>query len=332
MANIQLSVDLGSKFITICQKDVGLVLREPCIAIAQKTKDRYELREVGFRAESIISTALGGAKVVCPVQEGFIVDEEMFTLLLKAFLEKILPTTFIKPRVKAIVNITCAMTNSDRRAVEKCFVSAGVKEVILVESPLSMLAYTGSIGGMFVDMGAGKTEIASVTNRGIASGVAVNIAGNAFNNAIVDSLQKHYGIKIGDYTVEKMKKNALSFYLNDEGRYIVTGVGSDGVPANLSVSAEDMRDAVLPLVDDIIEVIMSVLQETPPELGAEILRKGIFMSGGSTFIPGIVDYMEQALELPITVVADVENAVALGGVKFFDDMHYLGNLLGIKLD
>ena len=332
MANIQLSVDLGSKFITICQKGVGLVLREPCIAIAQKTKDRYELREVGFRAESIISTALGGAKVVCPVQEGFIVDEEMFTLLLKAFLEKILPTTFIKPRVKAIVNITCAMTNSDRRAVEKCFVSAGVKEVILVESPLSMLAYTGSIGGMFVDMGAGKTEIASVTNRGIASGVAVNIAGNAFNNAIVDSLQKHYGIKIGDYTVEKMKKNALSFYLNDEGRYIVTGVGSDGVPANLSVSAEDMRDAVLPLVDDIIEVIMSVLQETPPELGAEILRKGIFMSGGSTFIPGIVDYMEQALELPITVVADVENAVALGGVKFFDDMHYLGNLLGIKLD
>ena len=332
MANIQLSVDLGSKFITICQKGVGLVLREPCIAIAQKTKDRYELREVGFRAESIISTALGGAKVVCPVQEGFIVDEEMFTLLLKAFLEKILPTTFIKPRVKAIVNITCAMTNSDRRAVEKCFVSAGVKEVILVESPLSMLAYTGSIGGMFVDIGAGKTEIASVTNRGIASGVAVNIAGNAFNNAIVDSLQKHYGIKIGDYTVEKMKKNALSFYLNDEGRYIVTGVGSDGVPANLSVSAEDMRDAVLPLVDDIIEVIMSVLQETPPELGAEILRKGIFMSGGSTFIPGIVDYMEQALELPITVVADVENAVALGGVKFFDDMHYLGNLLGIKLD
>ncbi|MBR7163028.1 MAG: rod shape-determining protein [Clostridia bacterium] len=332
MANIQLSVDLGSKFITICQKDVGLVLREPCIAIAQKTKDRYELREVGFRAESIISTALGGARVVCPVQEGFIVDEEMFTLLLKEFFKKILPSSFIKPRVKAIVSITSAMTNSDRRVVEKCFISAGIKEVILVESPLSMLAYTGSIGGMFVDIGAGKTEIASVTNRGIASAVSVNIAGEAFNNAIIDSLQKHYGVKLGAYTVEKMKKNALSFYLNDEGRYIVTGTGSDGVPAQLSVSAEDMRDAVLPLVDDIIEVIMSVLQETPPELSAEILRKGIFMSGGSTYIPGLVDYMEQALELPITVVTDVENAVALGGIKFFDDMHYLGNLLGIRLD
>ena len=102
------------------------------------------------------------------------------------------------------------MTNSDRRAVEKCFVSAGIKEVILVESPLSLLAYTGSIGGMFVDIGAGKTEIASVTNRGIATGVAVNIAGDAFNNGIIDSLQKHYGVKIGEYTVEKMKKNVLS--------------------------------------------------------------------------------------------------------------------------
>ena len=115
MANIQLSVDLGSKFITICQKGVGLVLREPCIAIAQKTKDRLEIREAGFRAESIISNALGGAKVVSPVHEGFIVDEEMFTLLLKHFLKKILPESIIPPRVKAIVNITCAMTNSDRR-------------------------------------------------------------------------------------------------------------------------------------------------------------------------------------------------------------------------
>jgi len=256
----------------------------------------------------------------------------MFTLLLKHFLKKILPSTFIPPRVKAIVSITCAMTNSDRRAVEKCFVGAGIKEVILVESPLSLLAYTGSIGGMFVDIGAGKTEIASVTNRGIATGVAVNIAGDAFNNGIIDSLQKHYGVKIGEYTVEKMKKNVLSFYINDEGTYTVSGSGNDGGPRNLSVSAEDMRDAVLPLVDDVIEVIMSVLGQTPPELSAEILRKGIFISGGSTHIPGLVDYIEQALELPVTVVADVENAVALGGVKFFDDMHYLGNLLGIRLD
>lgn len=129
-----------------------------------------------------------------------------------------------------------------------------------------------------------------------------------------------------------MKKNVLSFYINDEGTYTVSGSGNDGGPRNLSVSAEDMRDAVLPLVDDVIEVIMSVLGQTPPELSAEILRKGIFISGGSTHIPGLVDYIEQALELPVTVVADVENAVALGGVKFFDDMHYLGNLLGIRLD
>lgn len=332
MANIELSIDLGSKYITVCQTGIGLVLKEPAIAIVTKSKDKIEIREAGFRAESILSTALGGAKLVSPVHEGFIVDEEMFTLLLKYFLDKIIPKSVFPNRIKAIVSITCAMTNSDRRLVEKCFVRAGIKEVTLVESPLSLIAYTGSIGGLFVDMGAGKTEIASVTNHGIACGVAVNIAGNTFNNAIIDYLQKIYGIKLGDYTVEKMKKTALSFYVNDEGRYVASGSGNDGSPRSINVSAEDMREAVIPLVDDIIEVIMSVLGQTPPELSAEILRKGIFISGGSTHIPGVVDYIEQAIELPVTVLGDVDNAVALGGQKFFEDKNLLSNLLGIRLD
>lgn len=332
MATIELSVDLGSKNITVYQRGIGLVLSEPAVAIATKVKDRYEIREAGFRAESIMTTSLGGAKIIAPVHEGFIVDDEMFTLLLKHFLKKIIPSSIIPPRIIAIVSITCAMTNSDRKAVEKCFIRAGVKEVTLVESPLSLLAYTGSIGGLFVDIGGGKTEIAAVTNHGIACGVAVNIAGDAFNNAVIDDIQKNYGVKLGEYTVEKLKKTALSFYVNDEGCYAVSGSGRDGAPRSLSVTADDMRDAVLPLVDDIIEVIMSVLSQTPPELSAEILRKGIFISGGSTHIPGLVEYVEQAIELPVTVLEDVDNCVSTGGAKFFEDKILLSNLLGVRLD
>lgn len=332
MSFIELAVDLGSKNIKVYQRGIGLVLCEPVLAIATKVKDRYEIREAGFRAESIMTNSLGGAKVVAPVHEGLIVDDEMFTLLLKHFLKKIIPSSVFAPRVKAIVAITCAMTNSDRKAVEKCFVRAGIKEVTLVESPLCLIAYTGSIGGLFVDIGGGKTEVAAVTNHGIACGVSVNIAGDAFNNAIIDDIQRNYGVKLGEYTVEKMKKNALSFYVNDEGCYAVSGSGRDGAPKSLSVTAEGMRDAVLPLVDDVIEVIMSVLQQTPPELSAEILRKGIFISGGSTHIPGLVDYVEQAIELPVTVLDDVDNCVAVGGAKFFEDKIMLSNLLGVKLD
>lgn len=332
MANIELSIDLGSKFITIYQKGIGLVLREPAIAIARKVRDRYEIREAGYRAESIMSTSLGGAKMVAPIREGLIVDDEMCTLLLKHFLQRIVPASLFPPKIKAIVSISCAMTNGDRKAVEKCMVKAGIKDVLLVESPLSLLAYTGSIGGLFVDIGGGKTEIAAVTNRGIACGVAVNIAGDAFNAAIIDSVYMNYGVKLGEYTVEKIKQSALSFYLNDEGSYPVSGGGKDGSPRSVVITAGDMRDAVLPLVDNIIEVIMNVLNQTPPELAAEILRKGIFVSGGSSHIPGLIEYMEQAFELPLTPLYDRENCVAIGGAKFLDDKVLLSDLLGIHIE
>ncbi len=332
MTNVELSIDLGSKFITIFQKGIGPVLREPAIAIATQVKNRLEIRDAGYRAQSIMTGSLGGAKVISPIKEGVVVDEEMAAMMLKYFLKKILPPSVFSPRIKAIVSICSSSSGSDRRAVEKCCIKAGIKEVTLVEAPLSLLAYTGSIGGLFVDMGGGKTEIAAVTNRGIAAGCSVNIAGDAFNNAIIDKLYMHYGVKVGEFTIENLKKSALSFYLNDEGSYAVSGGGKDGSPRSLYVSAADMRDAVLPLVDDVIEVIMSVLNQTPPELAAEILRKGVFVTGGCLHIPGMLDYIEQALELPVTLLRDGENAVAIGGAKFFDNKELLGDMLGVRLN
>lgn len=328
---IELSIDLGSKFITMYQKGIGLVLREPAIAIATKSRTHLEIRDAGYRAQSVMNGSLGGARVIAPIKEGIVIDEDMASMLLEYFLKKILPKSIIPPRIKAIVSICSSSTSSDRRAVEKCCLKAGIKEVTLVESGLSLLAYTNSVGGLFVDIGGGKTEISAVTNHGIATGCSVNIAGDAFNNAIIDRLYMHYGVKVGDFTIENLKKSALSFYVNDEGNYPVSGGSRDGSPRSLYVSAGDMRDAVIPLVDDIIEVIMSVLNQTPPELSAEILRKGIFVSGGSLHIPGLIDYLEQALELSVIPLQDIENAIAIGGAKFFDNKNLLGDMLGIKL-
>lgn len=331
MSTVELSIDLGSKFITIYQKGIGPVLREPAIAIVTQAHNRLEIREAGYRAQSVMTGSLGGAKIIAPIKEGVVVDEEMAAMLLKHFLKKILPPGLISPRIKAIVSICMSSSGSERRAVEKCCLKAGIKELTIVEAPLSLLAYTGSIGGLFVDIGGGKTEISAVTNRGIAAGCSVNIAGDAFNNAIIDSLYLHYGVKVGEYTIENLKQSALSFYLNDVGSYAVSGGGKDGSPRSLYVSAEEMRDAVIPLVDDIIEVIMSVLNQTPPELAAEVLRKGVFVTGGSLHIPGLHHYLEQALELPITLLRDTDNAIAIGGAKFFDNKVLLGDMLGIKL-
>ncbi len=332
MALIELAIDLGSKYITVCQKGIGLVWREPAVAVARRVRDKVEITDVGYKAESIISSSLGGANIICPVKEGSIADEEMFVGMIKIFFEKILPSTVFPTKVHIMVGISSALSSSDRRVIEKCFMRAGAKEVTLVESPLCLLAYTGSIGGLFVDIGGGKTEVAAVTNHGIACGATVNIAGDAFNSAIVDAAYTVHGAKIGEYTVEKLKKTALSFYLNDEGSYTVSGGGKEGLPKNIRITAGEMRDAVLPLVDNIIDVIYDVMYKTPPELASEILRKGIFITGGSSRIPGLIEYMERTFELPLTSLYDADSCVALGGVKFFDDRKMLSDLIGISLD
>ncbi len=331
MAVIELSIDLGSKFITIYQRGAGIVLREPAIAIATKVKNKLEIRDAGFRAQSIMTGALGGARVIAPIKEGVVVDEGMAAKLLEYFLKKVLPQGVIKPKVHAIVSILSSSTGSDRQAVEKCCLKAGIREVTLVEAPLCLLAYTGSIGGLFVDIGGGRTEIAAVTNHGIATGCSVNIAGDAFNNAIIDYITENAHVKLGEFTVETIKQSALSFYVKDVGSYAVSGSGVDGNPRSLYITAEDMRNAVLPLVDDLIEVIMSVLDQTPPELSAEILRKGVFVTGGSIRIPGLIDYLEQALELPVIPLKDTENAQAIGAAKFFENRDLLSDMLGVKL-
>lgn len=331
MATVELSIDLGSKFITIYQKGIGLVLCEPALVIATMANHKTELREAGYRAQSIMADSLGGARVMTPIKEGVVVDEETAAMMLKYFLKKIIPSSIIPPTIKAIVSICSSSSGSDRRAVEKCCLKAGIKEVTLVEAPLSLLAYTGSIGGLIVDIGGGKTEIAAVTNRGIAAGCSVNIAGDAFNNAIIDRMFSLYGVKVGEYTVENLKQSALSFYANDASVYSVMGSGKDGSPRSIDISAVEMQNAVIPLMDDILEVVMSVLNQAPPELVAEVKRKGMFLTGGSVHIPGIKEYIEYKLDLEVILLRDNENAVAIGGAQFFDNKELLGNMLGIKL-
>lgn len=328
---IELSIDLGSKYFRVAQRGVGILLSEPCIAIVEKYKNKYEIADAGYAAESIISKAMGAIRVVEPVKEGIIVDEELFIKLIKYFFKKIYPKKLVKPTIKAIISITCSMSNSERRVVEKCFYKAGIKEIILVESPISLLAESKSVGGLFVDIGGGKTEVCAVTNRGIINGYTVNIAGDAFNEAIIDKANLQYGVKIGKNTIESLKKSALSLYVNDDASYPITGGGTSGEIKTLTITAKFMREAVIPRLNDIIEVIMLVISETAPELSSEILRKGITLTGNSVNIPGLIDYFKKALELQINVLSDIDNSVVLGGTKFFDNKKVLSQMLGVKI-
>ncbi len=332
MSNIELAIDFGSSFVTIYQKGIGLILREPTMALAKMNGDKLEISEVGYRAERMSAEAFGGAKVVTPIKEGIVTDVDMCAKLLDCFFKKILRKSFFKPKISVIVLISSSMVVEDRKNVEKTFLKLGIKDCLLVESPLALLSYTGSIGGLFVDIGSGKTEIAGVTNRGIVAGCTVNIAGNAFNYAIIDFLADNYDLKIGEYTVEKLKKDSLSLYENDKTVSYVTGRNlMNGAPKNLKVKTSDLCHAVLPRVDDLCDVVKSIMAKLPPELSAEVLRKGLFVAGGSSVIPGLKERLAEKLGLIVTPLEDVESAVAIGGGQFLSDKKTLSDLLGMEV-
>lgn len=331
MAIIELAVDIGTTNITVFQKGKGIVLQEPTVAIAASRKNKLELLETGRAAEKALSASLGSAQVIYPVKEGIIVHEECARLILKDFLKRIIPERIFAPTVKAVVLIPCGLSIAERRAVENVCVRAGIREVTLVESPLALIAYTNSIGGLFVDIGGGTSEIACVSRRGIASGVTLNIAGNAFNARIIDHVADKYGLKIGDYTAEQLKAEVGSMLDNDVNELTISGRDRlTGEPRTVTVCARDVKDALAPVADNIIEVIMHVLNMAPPELLNEIRKKGIFFSGGSARLVGLSEYISVRIDLPVTELDALTEAVALGGGRLLEEPELLAQLLNIK--
>ena len=220
-----------------------------------------------------------------------------------------------------------------RQQIYEKLLKLGASSVYICDSPLALYEYTGTIGGMFVDIGGGKTEVHAVSGEGVVAGCTVNIAGDAFTNAIIDYIADTYYIKIGDITADKLKCESLSFYQNDQGSDFISGTGlSDGMPKNAEIKANDLFFAIAPLIDDLVDVISSVLGATPPELAAEIMKKGFFITGASSQIAGLSQYLADRLGLYCTVLDDVENAAAIGGGKFLDDMATLSSLIGVQLD
>lgn len=229
--------------------------------------------------------------------------------------------------------ISSGLTVVERRDVETVMLNAGVKDVILVESPLALLAYTNSVGGLFLDIGGGTAEVASVTKNGISAACSVNIAGAMLNSKIIDYFVENYGLKIGDYTAEKLKLDVGSMYDNDLSATEISGRDVlDGTPRSMEASAKDVRRAISKSIDALIEVVENVLNMTPPELAGEIGKKGIFISGGTSELPGLIEYLGVRLYLPITQLKDYDNAAALGGGVLLEDGKALSQMLNMKVD
>ncbi len=329
MAIIDFAIDFGSSNTTIFQHGIGIVLREPTV-IALKKGKTSEIIATGAKAKRMYGKVTLGAQVVFPVRDGVIINNEAAILLLKEFLSRIIPDSVIKPRLRALIAVPCGLSLAERKTYENVLQKAGVSEVTILDTPVA-LSRIISHNGIYVDVGGGVTDVAMVVNSGIIDGVSLNVAGETYNNALLDYLYEKQNVKIGHLTIEKIKLAVMSLYKNDSSSIDVIGRDADnGTSRNFTVFAVETRSAIEPYVDKIVEIISSMLAYAPAEVSEEMTEKGIFLCGGSSVLPGLSEYLANATGLKVTLLDDPSTSLISALGLLSGEKEKVSKLLNLK--
>ena len=298
-------------------KGQGVVLREPSVVAINKTTD--EVVAVGAEAKQMLGRAPGNIEAIRPMKDGVIANFGVTEKMIRHFINKVHNDrkTLVRPRV--VVAVPSGITQVEKRAVRDSTLSAGAREVFLIEEPMAAAVGVGlpvqePWGNMIIDIGGGTTEVAIISMSGIVYSKSIRIAGDEMDEAIVNYVKKKYNLLIGDRTAEEVKINIGSAYplekrltMEVKGRDLVVGI-----PKTLVISDEEVREALSETFSSIIEAVKIALERTPPELASDIVDKGIVVAGGGSMIKGVDILLRQETGLPITLADDPLSAVALG--------------------
>ncbi len=320
------AIDLGTANTIIYVKGKGIVVREPSVVAI----DRYsgKVVAVGRAANEMIGRTPENIIAVRPMKDGVIADFDITQNMIKQFINKANVVTLLKPRV--IVCIPSGITEVERRAVEEAVIQAGAKEVALIEEPMAAAMGAGlpvyrPTGSMVVDIGGGTTEVAVISMGGIVSSRSIRIAGDALDNAISNYLKKTIGINVGDKMAEEIKMAIGSAYEDDEeGVFDVRGRDvSTGLPKTVQIKESHIREAMKENIDEMIEAIKMTLEHTPPELAADVMDRGITLTGGGALIKGLDRLISEVTRIPTYVAEYPLDCVAVGTGKALDDIRSL---------
>ncbi|HIW15185.1 MAG TPA: rod shape-determining protein [Firmicutes bacterium] len=307
MFSKDIGIDLGTANTLVFMKGKGIVMREPSVvAVDVRTED---VLAVGTQAKEMIGRTPGSIVAVRPLKDGVIADFDVTATMLKHFIRKALHnSSFSRPRV--VVCIPSGVTEVERRAVEDAARQAGAKDVELIEEPMAAAIGAGlpvaePTGSMVVDIGGGTAEVAVISLGDIVTSVSVRVAGDKFDEAIISYVKKKYNLLIGERTAEDIKIRIGSAYPTEEtenatmeikGRNLV-----DGLPKNVVVSADEVREALGDSLQTIVEAIKNTLEKTPPELSADIIDHGIMLTGGGALLRGLDQLVSRETGMPVHV-------------------------------
>lgn len=310
-----MGIDLGTANTLIYVKGQGITVREPSVVAIDKYTGR--VLAVGRAANEMIGRTPENIIAVRPMKDGVIADFDITQAMIRAFIRQARSGSIFKPRV--IVCIPSGITEVERRAVEEAVMSAGAKEVVLIEEPMAAAMGAGlpiddARGSMVVDIGGGTTEVAVIALGGIVSSRSIRIAGDALNSSIINYLKKEMGINIGDRMAEEIKTTIGSAYEdNEEAVFDVRGRDvSTGLPKTVQIRETDIREAMSENINEMIEAIKMTFEHTPPELAADILENGIVLTGGGALIKGLDRLITDVTKIPCYVAQYPLDCVAVG--------------------
>ena len=330
-----LAIDLGTANTLVYVKGKGIVLSEPSVvAVRTDNKLKNKVLAVGQEAKNMLGRTPGNIVAIRPLRDGVIADFDVTEAMIRHFILKVHNRrTFVRPRI--IIAVPSGITQVEKRAVRESAESAGAREVFLIEEPMAAaigagLPITEPTCNMVVDIGGGTTEVAVISLAGIVYSRSIRVAGDKMDAAIIHYIKRKYNLLIGERTAENVKTTIGNAYpdpndlatMDIQGRDLVTGI-----PKIITVNTDEIRIAISEQVDAIVETVKIALEQTPPELSADIVDKGIVLTGGGGQLKNLDRLLREETGLPITVTDDPLSTVALGSGKTLDSIEILRQVI-----
>jgi len=323
-----MGIDLGTANTLVYVKGRGIVIQEPSVVAVDR--DRKEPLAVGLEAKQMLGRTPGNIIAIRPMKDGVIADFDVTQTMLKYFIQKASPRRApFRPRV--VIGIPSGVTGVERRAVQDAALQAGAREAYVIEEPMAAAIGAGlpveePTGSMVVDIGGGTTEVAIISLGGLVTAKSIRVAGDEMDEAIVQWVKRTYNMLIGERTGEEVKMQIGSAFptgnseesMEIRGRDLVTGL-----PRTLRITADEVRKAIQEPVTSIVEAIKITLENTPPELAADIMDRGIVMTGGGALLRGLDTLISRETGMPVHVADEPLLCVVKGTGKCLDDMNTL---------
>ena len=327
-----MAIDLGTSNTIVVLKGQGVVLNEPSVVAVVDNKGKKTVLAVGDEAKTMLGRTPGNIQAIRPLRDGVIADFIVTEEMIKHFIKKVHKrSTFANPRI--LICVPTGSTPVERKAIQDSALAAGARRVQLIEEPIAAAIGAGlpiseATGSMVVDVGGGTTEIAIMSLGGVVYSNSLRVAGDAMDHSLMNFMRKEYNLLIGDSTAEKIKKEIGTAIPSNNNKYPVKGRDiRSGTPKEVNITEEDSSEALDPIIKEIIGGIKDALENTPPELSADLVDMGMTLTGGGSLLKNIDKRFSKETGLPVHVADDPLACVAIGTAKALDQEETFSTVL-----